>query len=85
MTDICSLPFCVNTSYFRTELTGVARGTNLHGLVHDLADLLGMGLREASAENGEVLAEHEHCSPVDFASPGYLQHTLYPAKEVKYP
>ena len=35
------------------------------GQVHDLADLLGEGLGQAAAENGEVLAEDEDQAPVD--------------------
>lgn len=45
---------------------------NLRGLVHDLAYLLRVGLRETAPEDGEVLAEHEHWSPVDFASSSHL-------------
>ena len=47
------------------------RRPDLHGLVHDLADLLGMGLGERAAEDGEVLAEHEHQPPVDHAVAGH--------------
>src|SRR3546814_12825251 len=36
-------------------------------LVHDLADLLGVRLRERAAEHREVLAEHEDQPPVDGA------------------
>src|SRR5665647_3268518 len=36
-------------------------------MVHDLADLLGMGFGEGSAEHGEVLAEDEHQPAVDGA------------------
>ena len=46
------------------------RGAVLDGEVHDLADLLGVGLRERSAENGEVLGEHEDAPPVDGARSG---------------
>jgi hypothetical protein len=42
-------------------------GAHLHRLVHDLADLLGMRLRQCAAEDGEVLAEHEHQAAVDHA------------------
>ncbi len=41
------------------------RRADLHRQVHDLADLLGMRLRQRAPEDGEVLAEHEHQSPVD--------------------
>ena len=41
------------------------RRAGAHGEIHDLADLLGVRLRERSAENREVLAEHEHQPPVD--------------------
>ena len=47
------------------------RRTDPHGKIHDLADLLGMGLRERSTENGEVLAEHENESAVDHAMAGH--------------
>ena len=43
---------------------------DLHGLVHDLADLLGMGLAERAAEDREVLAEDEHQPAVDGAMAG---------------
>jgi hypothetical protein len=38
---------------------------HLHGQVHDLADLLGVGLGEAAAEDREVLGEDEGQAPVD--------------------
>ena len=41
------------------------RRAHLGRQVHDLADLLRVGLRQAAAEDGEVLAEHEHQPPVD--------------------
>ena len=34
-------------------------------MIHDLADLLGVGLGERAAEHREVLAEHEHQPAVD--------------------
>ncbi len=43
------------------------RGADLHGLVHDLADLLGMRLRQRAAEHGEVLAEDEDEAAIDHA------------------
>ena len=46
------------------------RRAHLHGLVHDLADLLGMGLGQRAAEDGEVLAEDEHHPTVDGAVAG---------------
>ena len=42
----------------------------LHRLVHDLADLLGMRLRERAAEHGEILAEHKDQAAVDRAVAG---------------
>ena len=47
------------------------RGADLHGLVHDLADLLGMGLAQRAAEDGEVLAEDEDQPAVDRAMAGH--------------
>ena len=41
------------------------RRTDLHGQVHDLADLLGVRLRQRSTEDREVLAEDEHEPTVD--------------------
>ena len=38
-----------------------------HGLIHHLADLLGVGFRERAAEYGEILAEDEDQTPVDGA------------------
>ena len=46
------------------------RRAHLHRLVHDLADLLGMGLRQRAAEDGEVLAEDEDQPAVDRAVAG---------------
>src|SRR5207247_4309527 len=43
------------------------RRAGLHGEIHDLDDLLGVGAREAAAEDGEVLGEDEHEPPVDRA------------------
>ena len=40
---------------------------DFHGLVHDLADLLGVGLGQRAAEHREVLAEDEHHAAVDRA------------------
>ena len=37
----------------------------LHGQVHHLADLAGVGLGQRSPEDGEVLREHEHRAAVD--------------------
>src|SRR5262249_55488884 len=39
--------------------------TDLGGEVHDLADLLGEGAREAAAEDREVLREDEDAAPLD--------------------
>ena len=46
------------------------RRADLHREVHDLADLLGIRLRERPAEDREVLAEDEHQPPVDRAVSG---------------
>src|SRR6185437_4553765 len=46
------------------------RGADLHRLIHDLADLLGMGLGERAAEDGEILAEDEDEAAVDRAIAG---------------
>ena len=43
---------------------------DLQGEVHDLADLLGVGLGEAAAEDGEVLGEDEDEAAVDAAVAG---------------
>ena len=47
------------------------RRPHLHGLVHDLADFLGMGLRQRAAKHREVLAVNEDQAPVDHAVPGH--------------
>ncbi len=41
------------------------RGAHLHGLIHDLADLLGMGFGQGAAIDGEILTEHEHQATVE--------------------
>ena len=46
------------------------RRADLHGLVHHLADLLGMGFGQRAAEHGEVLAEDKHQAAVDHAVAG---------------
>ena len=46
------------------------RDAELEGEVHDLADLLGVGLRERTAEDREVLREHRGLPPVDAPEPG---------------
>ena len=46
------------------------RRADLHRQVHDLADLLGVRLRERAAEDREVLAEDEDQPPVDRAVAG---------------
>ena len=46
------------------------RRADLHRLVHHLADLLGVRLRERTTEDGEVLAEDERQAPVDHAVAG---------------
>ena len=43
---------------------------DLHREIHDLADLLGVRLRQRAAEDREVLAEHEHEAAVDGAVAG---------------
>ena len=52
--------------------TGTARvvqtddgSTHVHGLVHDLADLLGVGAGQRSSQHGEVLGEQEDQTAVD--------------------
>jgi hypothetical protein len=50
------------------------RRAGLHGQVHDAADLLGVGLRQAAAEDGEVLAEHVDQPALDGAVSGH--HTV---------
>ncbi len=42
----------------------------LHGMVHDLADFLGVGFRERAAEDGEVLREDVDQAGVDVAVAG---------------
>jgi len=39
-------------------------------MVHDLADLLGVGLAQRAADHGEILAEDEHLAAVDRAVAG---------------
>src|SRR5690606_23164640 len=46
------------------------RRADFHGHVHHLADLLRVAFGQASAEHGEVLAEHEHEAAVDRAAAG---------------
>ncbi len=46
------------------------RRADLHRVVHDLADLLGVRLGERAAEDREVLAEDEHQPAVDRAVAG---------------
>eukprot|EP00128_Syssomonas_multiformis_P009314 Colp12_sorted_trinity150504_noHs@18518 len=41
------------------------RGAYKHGLVHDLANLLSVGHRQTTTENGEILAEHEYSAAVN--------------------
>ncbi len=41
------------------------RRAHLHRQVHDLHDLRGVGLRQRSADDGEVLREREHLASVD--------------------
>ena len=50
------------------------RSADLHGLVHDLANLLGMRLRQRAAVHGEILAEHKNQAPVDHPVTGH--HTV---------
>lgn len=53
-------------------LASSVQKSHLHGLVHDLANLLCVGLRQAAAKHGEILAEHEHWSTVDLSSSSHL-------------
>ena len=46
------------------------RGADLQRLIHDLADLLGMGFRQGAAEHGEVLREDEDETAIDGAVAG---------------
>ena len=46
------------------------RRAELHRQIHDLHDLRGVGLRQRSAEDGEVLREGEHLAAVDQAVAG---------------
>ena len=46
------------------------RRADPHRLVHNLADLLGMGLRQGTAEDREILAKHKHQPAVDGAIAG---------------
>ena len=46
------------------------RCADLHGVIHDLADLLGVRLGERAAEDREILAEDEHHPAVDRAVAG---------------
>jgi len=62
------------------------RRAHPHGVVHDLADLFRVRLAERAAEDGEVLAEHEHQSPVDRAASGndaIARHALLGHAEVR--
>ena len=44
---------------------------DLHGQVHHLADLLGIGLREGAAEHGEILGEDGHWTAIHPAEAGH--------------
>ena len=46
------------------------RCTNLECQVHQLVDLFGEDFAKGTAEDGEVLAEHEHLAAVDRAPTG---------------
>ena len=46
------------------------RRADLHGVIHDLADLLGVGFGKCAAKHGEVLGEDEHHAAVDGAVAG---------------
>ena len=46
------------------------RHAHLHRQVHHLADLLGVGLAQRAAEDGEVLREDVDAAPVDLAEAG---------------
>ena len=50
------------------------RRAHLHRVVHDLADLFGVGLGQRTTEHGEVLREHEHQPTIDRAIAG--DHTV---------
>ena len=52
------------------SLRPIDRRADLHRLVHDLADLLGMRLAQRAAEHGEILAEDEDQAAVDRAVAG---------------
>ncbi|MPM67767.1 hypothetical protein SDC9_114691 [bioreactor metagenome] len=43
------------------------RGADLHRLVHDLADFLGVGFRQRAAEHSEILREDEDQTTIDGA------------------
>ncbi len=61
------------------------RCPDLHGVVHDLADLLGMGFGERAAEDREILAEDEHDATVDRAiarDDAVARHALFAHAEV---
>ena len=73
--DIALEHLCVSTKGGNALLypgsAGVAdpdhRRTHLHCLVHDLADLFGMGFGKRSAEHGEILAVYEREAAIDGA------------------
>ena len=46
------------------------RGADLHGHVHDLADLGGVHARQCTAEDGEILAEHINETAIYGPMPG---------------
>jgi len=58
-------------SFLDTSTTGIVqsddRSSSQHGLVHDLANLLSVSLRERSTEHSEVLGEDEHGTTVDLS------------------
>src|SRR3546814_6943853 len=65
--DVCSSDLTLLDARAAGIVEADDRGADLHRLVHDPADLLGVRLRERAAEHREVLAEHEDQPPVDGA------------------
>ena len=62
-------------AFLNARATGIVqaddRHPQLHGLVHNLADLFRMGLRQGAAENGKILAKDHYRPPVDRAVSGH--------------
>ena len=61
-------------AFLNSRATGIVqaddRRSHLHGEIHDLADLLGIGFAERAAENGEVLGEDVNETAIDAAVSG---------------